>query len=338
MIKTISVEEALALDKANIVDTRSPKEFEEDNIPGSINKPLFSNEERAIVGTLYKNNQVDAYQKGIEIYTSKVISFIEEFKELRSDRPIIIYCARGGMRSKVITELVTTIGLDVYQLEGGYKNFRKYIREYFENYSNPFKMIILQGLAGIGKTDLIKKLDNSIDLEGIAKHRSSLFGALGLKPVKQKRFESRLWNKIENLKKENVKIVFVEGEAKKIGDINVPSKFFKEMEKSIIIHVKSSIKNRSIRIVRDYFTHGEDEKIKSIISSLKVAIGNEQVEKLNKLVDEKNYEPVAKFLLEEYYDSKYTHAIEEIKFKYTINNDDIKKAIEELKEIAQKEA
>ena len=336
MIKTISIDKALELKEATFIDTRTPKEFEEDNIPESINKPLFSNNERAIVGTLYKNNQSEAYEKGLEIYNQKVLDFIDEFKKLDSTKPIIIYCWRGGMRSKVITEQIVNIGLDAYQLEGGYKSFRKHVMKYFEDYKLKSKLLVLQGLAGNGKTDLLKNINPSIDLEGIAKHRSSLFGAIGLEPVSQKMFESRLWVKLEELK--NEKIIFIEGEAKKIGKINMPMLLFDEMQKAVTIKIETQIENRVKRIVKDYFSHEEDELIKKIISSLKVHLSNAKVEELNAFVDKKDYEPVAKYLLEEYYDSRYEHAINEIKFKYTISNDNQATAIEKLKKIAAKES
>ncbi len=333
MVKTIEIQDALKmLDKSAVfVDTRSPKEFAEDNIPGSINIPIFSNEERAIVGTLYKQNAVEAYQKGFGIYNSKITAFIEQFKQLPAEKKIIVYCWRGGMRSKAIAELVTDIGRNTQQLIGGYKEFRAHVREELKSYESPFKLIVLQGLAGCGKTDLIKKLNPSIDLEGFAKHRSSLFGALGLKPVSQKMFESRLWKKLQELK--NEKVVFIEGEAKKVGDLFVPDKLYEQMQKSQTIRITASIKTRSKRIVQDYFTYDEDEKIKQIIMKLNVYLTNKRVEELCVLVDEKRYEEVSQILLEDYYDHQYKHALESKTYSGEVCNDNIDKAISELQKL-----
>jgi tRNA 2-selenouridine synthase len=333
MTKTISIQEVLELDKNQIVivDTRSPKEFEEDNIPGSISIPLFSNEERAIIGTLYKENQVKAYEQGIEIYNKKITDFIEQYKIISPEKKMIIYCWRGGMRSKTITDLVSNIREDVSQLIGGYKNFRKIVRDELNNYKPLFKLIVLQGLAGCGKTDIIKNIEPSIDLEGFAKHRSSLFGSLGLKPCSQKMFESRLWEKLNSLK--NEKLVFIEGEAKKIGDIFVPTKLFQVMEESTTVEITSSMESRTKRIVRDYFTHQEDEKIKNILIKLKAFLSNNTVEELIKQIDEKNYLEVAKVLLEDHYDKQYTHALKNQNYEYKVNSDNIEEAVKELKQL-----
>jgi tRNA 2-selenouridine synthase len=334
MVKTISVENALKLNDASFIDTRSPKEFAEDNIPSSINIPIFSDDERRIVGTLYKENQEKAFKKGFEIYDSKLNDLVKEYKKLDSNKPVVIYCWRGGMRSKTMTELVTGLGYEVYQLIDGYKAYRAVIREGLINYKPPFKLVVFQGLAGCGKTDIIKAIKPSIDLEGLAKHRSSLFGAIGLKPRSQKMFESRLWAELEKHKDE--KIVFIEGEANRIGNICVPKKLFDVMQKSCTVNVKTSLPNRVKRIVKDYFTHKEDKKIKEIISKLKVPLSNKVVLEMCEQIDNKDYEPVAEHLLTDYYDSRYEHFIEGLTFAYEINNDSLKQALKELETLKQK--
>ena len=333
MTTKITVEEALKIpsDEVIFVDTRSPKEFEEDNIPGSISIPLFSNEERKIIGTLYKNNQVEAYRTGFDIYNGKILAFIDQFKRLDPDKKIIIYCWRGGMRSKTVTDLIENVRPEVFQLEKGYKKYREHVRSRLEGFEYGFEMIVLQGLAGNGKTDLIKKIQPSIDLEGFAKHRSSLFGAIGLKPVSQKKFESRLWERLERIKDE--KIVFVEGESRKIGNLFIPEKMFEKMQSSKTILVKASMESRAKRIVRDYFSHGEDEKIKEIITDLKAKIGKKMVSELVELVDSRDYETVSKILLEEYYDPQYRHVMDNKEYIKEIESDDIDLAVKEIEKI-----
>ena len=332
-MKTITIQEALMLKDEDVVfiDTRSPIEFEKDNIPGSLNIPLFSNEERAIVGTLYGQDKEKAYQTGFGIYNDKIMSFIEQFQKIDSKKTIVIYCWRGGMRSKTITELVTNIKENACQLIGGYKQFRDVVRERLEQENNNQKFIVLQGLAGCGKTDLIKKLSTSIDLEGMAKHRGSLFGAIGLRPVTQKMFESRLWCRLKELESEPV--IFIEGEARKIGEVFIPQKIFEKIQNSSHVQITASIETRSKRIVNDYFTHNEDEKVKSIIQKLKMSLGNKLVEELYQLIDEKKYEQVAKILLEDYYDSQYGHALRNQKYESEISSDDLDEAVKKLEEM-----
>ena len=328
MNKTINISQALELRDAVFVDTRTPKEFLEDHIPGAINIPIFNNEERAIVGTLYKNNRVKAYQEGFEIYNKKILSFIKSFEQIDKKKRIIVYCWRGGMRSKTIVELLTSLGKDTYQLVDGYKAYRKYVRESLENYKPSFKLIVIQGMAGSGKTDLIRRLKPSIDLEGLAKHRSSVFGAIGLKPVSQKMFETNFLKRIKEL--EDEKVIFVEGEAKKVGNINLPKKFFEHLQRSTTILIKTSLENRSKRIVRDYFSHNEDEQIKKIITGFKDYLSKKVVDELTHFVDEKEYEAVAKVLLRDYYDKQYSFAFKNQEFASEVNAESTESATREL--------
>jgi tRNA 2-selenouridine synthase len=302
-------------------------------VPNAVNIAIFSNDEREIIGTMYKNNQIQAYQEGFAIYNKKVTTFLEQFDKFSKERTMIVYCWRGGMRSKTIAELLESKGFKTLQLDNGYKKYREMVREELTRYAPPFELIVLQGMAGIGKTDIIKEIKPSIDLEGLAQHRSSLFGSLGLKPQTQKMFETKLWSKLQELKDE--KIVFIEGEAKKIGNIFVPTKLFEVMESSKTILIQISIEKRAKRIVRDYFTHGEDEEIKKIITKLKVHLSNKTVEELCKLVDEQEYETVSKVLLEEYYDKQYSFALQNKTYYKKINNKSVEETIIELNKLTE---
>lgn len=331
-MQKISVEEALKLKDAIVIDTRSPRECEKDRIPGAVNIPILDNEERKVVGTMYKENPDKATKKGYEYYNKKLPRMTEQFKKLDSSKKIIIYCWRGGMRSQTIVKLVSDLGLNAFLLEGGYRAYRRYVREQLENYKPPFTFIVLYGLAGSGKTELLKHLKPSIDLEGLAQHRSSNFGAIGLNPRKQKLFESLLFKRLKEL--EGEKFVFVEGESHKVGKVFIPNAVFKAMKKGIAVRVNCSIENRAKQIVKDYFTHREDDKIKEIIVYLKPHLTKKVVEELLKLMDEKNYEEVSKILLKDYYDSKYEHYIGQAGCSYTVCNDDMTSCIKELKKIA----
>ncbi|MSR86470.1 tRNA 2-selenouridine(34) synthase MnmH, partial [Candidatus Woesearchaeota archaeon] len=195
------------------VDVRSPKEFIEDHIPGAINIPLFSNEERAIVGTLYKQVGKDvAIDKGLEIVGHKLPEMIQEYQTLKEKR-IIVYCWRGGMRSGSVVGLLQSLKFDVVQLENGYKDYRRFVREQLDRVHIP-SLVILYGLTGSGKTEILGKIKNSIDLEGLAQHRGSIFGDIGLTQRSQKMFESLLLKRLIELQQE--KVVFIEGESRRI--------------------------------------------------------------------------------------------------------------------------
>jgi tRNA 2-selenouridine synthase len=330
-MQKISVEDTLKLKDSIVIDTRSPVEFEKDRVPGAVNIPILDNEERKIVGTLYKDNPDEAIKLGYEYYNKKLPRMTEEFKKLDPDKKIIIYCWRGGMRSQTITKLVANLGFDAALLEGGYRAYRRYVLAALEKYEPPFTFIVLYGLAGSGKTELIKKLVPSIDLEGLAQHRSSNFGAIGLKPREQKLFESLLFAELKKL--EGEKFVFIEGESRKVGRVFIPSSIFNAMKLGLAVRVNCSIANRAKQIVKDYFTHGEEDKIREIIVYLKPHLTKKVVEDLLKLMDEKNYEEVSKILLQGYYDSKYEHQISQANCSYTVCNDSIIECIKELKRI-----
>ncbi|MBR9683616.1 tRNA 2-selenouridine(34) synthase MnmH [Candidatus Woesearchaeota archaeon] len=332
-METISAKDALKLKGAVFVDTRSPKEFEIDTLPNAIQIPILDNEQRHVVGLVYKASNEKGMELGYEFYHKNLPSITKEITSLDKSKKIVIFCARGGMRSKTITELALKLGYDAVQLDGGYKSYRAFMRKTMENYKPP-KLIVLYGLAGSGKTDIIKKLNPSVDFEGFAQHRSSLFGAIGLSPSGQKKFETLLFNKFEQFKDEPY--VFVEGESRKIGSIFIPNSIFQAMNQGVSVKVNCSIENRAKRIVGDYFVHGEDEKIKEIISSLKEALSNEVVIKLLKLMDEKDYQEVSRILLEDYYDLRYQHQLENIDYDYEVNSDSVDKCVDKLNKFAEK--
>jgi len=331
-MQKISAEETLKLKDAIVIDTRTPREYEKDRIPGAINIPILDNEERKVVGTMYKENPDEATKKGYEYYNKKLPRMVEKYNKLDKNKKIIIYCWRGGMRSQTIVKLVSDLGFNAYLLEGGYRAYRRYVRAQFEKYTPPFTFIVLYGLAGSGKTELLQHLKPSIDLEGLAQHRSSNFGAIGLNPREQKLFESLLFKRLKELEKE--KVVFIEGESHKVGKVFIPNSVFKAMKKGVAVRVNCSIENRAKQIVKDYFTHGEDDKIKEIIVYLKPHLTKKVVEELMNLMDEKKYAEVSKILLTNYYDSKYEHYIGQAGCSYTVSNDDMTSCIKELKKIA----
>lgn len=330
----ISVSEALALQNALFVDTRSPGEFVVDHIPGAINLPIFDNDQRAQIGTLYKHNKDKAYEMGLKMYEQKTAKLIDTISSFDTKKKIVVYCWRGGLRSKTITELVRKQGYNALQLEGGYKSFRAFVREELHSFKPAFRFVVLHGLAGCGKTDLIKQLHPAIDLEGIARHRSSLFGAIGLEPNNQKNFETQLYFQLKAY--EDEPYVFIEGESHKVGKVYIPQNIFAAMKEGIAVRVNATNDCRVKRIVEDYFTHGEDEEIIRIIDSLRATLSNKVTDELIALVKEKNYSKVSEVLLLDYYDSRYEHGMKDLRFELTINNDDVMQATQRLQEYIKK--
>jgi len=329
MVKTISVSEAMQRKDAIFIDTRTPAEYEEDCLPNAINLPLFSNEERAIIGTIYKQVSPEkAVEQGIEFFSQKLPSFVKEINQYRK-KQIIIYCWRGGMRSRTVTALLESLKYNVLQLEGGHKAYRAYVRETLNNFQLKPKLIVLWGVTCTGKTSLIQKLTPSIDLEGLAQHRGSMYGSLGLKPHSQKKFENLLLQQLESLN--DKPYIFVEGESPKIGDVQIPPFFYKAMKKGLPLLITRSIDLRAQEAIAQYHLQDLDMiQVKAITCNLPHIISNKRKQEICELLDQKQYQHAIKILLEEYYDPLYKHTLEQFQFQAEINSDDEEKAITEI--------
>jgi len=319
-MQTITYKESLSMDLIYI-DTRSPGEFETDHIPDAVNLPILDNEERAIVGTIYTRvDKEEAIEKGFAIYEQKIEDFKKQLKRLATKK-MVIYCFRGGMRSETITKLAMEIGLDAVQLKGGYKTYRKYVRERLNNYQFKPRLVVLHGLTGTGKTDIIQKCSDSIDLEGLAKHRSSVFGAIGLSPVSQKMFESQLLIEMDRL--QDRKYVLIEGESRKIGNIIIPEFFFEAMKTGINVKIEASMDERVARLMKIYTSSKENIiKIRQITATLVKRLGKQKVNTMLELLEQNKPAEFMKRILIDYYDPLYSYSISEIDYELTVSHDD----------------
>ncbi len=324
-MKSISVEQALKLENVVFIDTRTPSEFKQAHIPGAINIPLFTDDERALIGTIYhRESKEKAMDLGIRIFGERLQEYIGLYAKFKS-RKMVIYCWRGGMRSKAITSFLDSIGYDVYQLEGGHKAFRNYVVNRLKNFDLRPKLIVLYGKTGANKTKLVQQLRPSIDLEGLAQHRSSLFGAVGLKPTSQKMFEALFLFELEKLNKE--KYLFVEGESRKIGDIIIPEFFFKAMQKATKIKIECPVFHRAKNILVEYFdSEDKIKQVRQVIPSLKKFLGMKKVEYLLSLIDKGDFLGVTKTLLVDYYDIKYRHTVDSFEYALTVDSSDLESA------------
>jgi len=326
-MKTIIIEEALEGDYV-FLDVRTPKEFEESTIPGAVNVPLFSNEERAVVGTLYAHEGKDkAFSKGLDFVSKKLPKLLEAVSKYKNSK-LIVFCWRGGMRSKSLTGLLEGLGYDVQQLEGGHKAYRNYVLKRFESYKLKPNLVVLNGLTGAGKTEILKQFPNSLDLEGLAQHRSSILGSVGLNPVSQKMFDALLFKRLEELK--NEKYMIIEYESKKIGHVQMPEFLYEALKKGIQVKIVCSFEDRVKRLVKEYSPHKKElvDKIKLMRKS----VGNDKkIQEWLKMLKENKFEDLAGLILKEYYDPLYSHTVEAIKYDYVLEKDYVKR----IKEITQ---
>lgn len=330
MVPTISVEKALQSSNAIFIDTRTPQEFAEDHLPDAVNIPIFSNDERAVIGTLYKQvSQEKALEKGVELFSQRLPNFMREINKFK-DKELIIYCWRGGMRSKAVVSLLDALKYNVCQMEGGHKQYRQYVRECLENYIIKPKLIVLWGLTCSGKTALLSHFSNSLNLEQLAQHRGSLYGGIGLTPNTQKCFESLLLQRLEQLNQENY--IIVEGESKRIGRVVMPAFLSTAIKKGIPVFVTRTVENRASLAMTEYFTTADDiTKIKEITMNLKKVISAKDKNKVIQLLNQKKYQQAAKILLQQYYDPLYNHTLKNIQYQFEIDNNNLTMAAQELR-------
>src|SRR3990167_4576208 len=294
MVETIMVEDALEIKDCVFIDVRTPKEFEEYHIKDAINVPLFSNSERHEIGCLYKQvSQEKAIQFGMDMFLSRVDSYLKEIKGIKKD--LIVYCWRGGMRSRAIAELFNT------------KAYRNYILKKLNEFNYDFEFYVLCGLTGSGKTKVLKNFENSLDLEDLAQHRGSLFGGVGLKRRSQKMFDVLLFSELDGLKGFNR--VLIEGESRKIGDLILPEKLFTKIRRGKKIFLEVNLDERAKNIREEYFVGSQILEIKNILLNMKQILSINVVNDLVNKVDEGDYFYVSKNLLEKYYDSKYRYTM-----------------------------
>ncbi|BHH85378.1 tRNA 2-selenouridine(34) synthase MnmH [Desulforhopalus sp. 52FAK] len=322
----VSFEEALAAGHL-IVDVRSAAEYKVGTVPGAVNVPLFDEDERAVIGTIYKHGGQDkAIDKGFSYVGAKIGELLGAFEPYR-DRVVAVCCARGGMRSRAIVNLLLQSGYKAHQIIGGYKTYRHGVLGFLDSYAP--KLIVLHGLTGTGKTRIIQALDNSIDLEELARHRSSLFGGLDREPSCQRTFESELVQAAETLGQEPY---FVEGESRKIGRVFIPKPFAMAMKSAVLVNITCSLTTRIERIVEDYPVEGEKKRqdILKILLSLKQSMGAARVEEMCDLFNSNQLHDLVRILLVDYYDKRYARSMSEYNFDLEVSSESINKVAEQL--------
>ncbi len=315
MQPVIDLEQALELRRrgALFVDVRSPAEFAETTIPGAINVPIFDDEERAEIGTLYKQTgRKDARRRGIEIVSPRIPDILQQVEEARDpdSPPVVVFCWRGGQRSLAITTFLNLAGIPARQLKGGHKAFRRLVIDYFEQ--EEFKrVLVVRGLTGVGKTLLLQRLAAEdypvIDLEGLANHRGSAFGGLGLGDQPgQKLFEARLWQQLEECR--DAGYLLTEGESRHIGRLVVPPRFHQAMQEQISLWVEAPLDYR-VRVILDDYPARDDLTMafEPPLLALKERLGKEAVADLLDLLHRKQWEELTRRLMVDYYDPLYMH-------------------------------
>jgi len=289
---------------ACIIDVRTPKEFEQGHIPGAKNIPLFENEDRVIVGTLYKKEgRQAAILKGLEIVGPKMAALVNDVLKQAEGKDIYIHCWRGGMRSGSVAWLLELYGLKVVVLKGGYKAFRNMVLRNLESKSS---IIILGGRTGSGKTHILNQLkakgEQVIDLEKLAKHKGSAFGALGEeRQPSQEQFENELMVQLGEQSPERK--IWIEDESRLIGNKNIPLALWEQMRKSAVVYIDVPFEKRIDILVEDYGKF-DKEQLKDSVLRISKKMGPEQTSKAISALEQGDLRTVCEFCLG-YYDKAY---------------------------------
>ncbi|MGM0439553.1 MAG: tRNA 2-selenouridine(34) synthase MnmH [Chlamydiota bacterium] len=307
MLKPLTLSKFMAA-PGTIFDVRSPTEYQHAHIPGARSLPLFSDEERTEIGTLYKQiGQQTAISRGLEIIASKAESLVEEAFRQAHQQPLKIYCWRGGMRSGFITMLFKTLNHSAYQLEGGYKTFRHWV---LKTLQQPRRVNILGGYSGSGKTAILKALQDRgqqiLDLEALANHRGSSFGRFGQQPQPyNEHFENKIalrWGSFDPKRP-----VWIEDESRMIGRCKIPDALFMMMQSAPLYFLERPLQERIAHIHQLYGHIPADDLVEATMR-IKKRLGGLRTQEACQAFREGPFEKAVELILQ-YYDKTYRHCL-----------------------------
>jgi len=300
---TLKVDAFIAKMKEHpLLDIRTPAEYHQGHLPNALSFPLFSNEERVVVGTLYKQQGKEtAVLKGLELVGPKLKNFVLQARKQKG--ALCLYCWRGGMRSNSMAWLLETAGREVYVLEGGYKAYRTYCRELI---ASGLKLIMLSGPTGSGKTEILHHLaalgEQVLDLEGLANHRGSSFGGIG-QPIQPstEQFTNLIFEKMEGF--DRIRPIWVEGESQTIGKVSILNELFFQMNNCPTIRIDPPREERVKRLLRDYAGFPVEE-LRLSIEKISKRLGGKDTQDTLEALSVGDFQKVVELTLD-YYDKGY---------------------------------
>lgn len=327
-----------------LVDVRAPLEYKDGHIPGAINIPLFSNEERAIIGTLYKQKGTEqAKWKAMEIVSPKIPQLLQSIKDYAADgKKPLIYCWRGGSRSGAMGTFAELAGLSVCRLTGGYKAYRTWCTEQLqEDLFRGKKPVILHGMTGVGKTLILDQLASqehpTLDLEKMANHRGSIFGHFGLgAPHNQKTFESLLLDRLHQLGQADYLIL--EAESRRVGHATLPEFMMDWRKVGIHFNLKASLSFRINVIMQEYVTPAVnmEEFTQEAINSftqIKKRLSPNDREIAEQMLRDNDFASFIELILVKYYDPFYQFHLDDYKGELIeISYESIEEAVDKINE------
>ncbi len=310
LVNDLSVDALSRFD--DIIDVRAPSEFADDHIPGAINLPVLDDDERARIGTTYvRGSKFRARRDGAALVTANISRHLSG---VLADKPAayrpLVYCWRGGMRSRAMATILSAIGWQVAVVGGGYKTWRRNVVTGLRTSDEPIKVLLLDGQTGTGKTETLLRLQalgaQILDLEGLANHRGSVFGAIGDKAQpSQKLFESRLWTQLARL--DPGRPIVVEAESKLIGRRTLPERLARAMQEADRIEVHATLTARAKYLVTAYSDLAEDlPRLTLAIEALRPFHARTTIEHWLSLARSERLQQLAMEIAERHYDPRYT--------------------------------
>ncbi len=305
MLKPISINDFLQLSgTVPLLDVRTPAEFLHGHVPGAFNLPLFTNEERVIVGTTYKQvGREEAILLGFDLTGPKWSGFINQALAIAPGKTVAVHCWRGGMRSGAMAWALNLYGFEVYVIQGGYKRYRHWAHRQFEQ---PYHLQVLGGMTGCGKTRLLHQLkqlgEQVVDLEEIACHQGSAYGSMNkLEQPSQEQFENNLAFALHQLDKQQT--IWVEDESLNIGKRSIPKPFWQQMAEASVIEVQVDTEQRIKHLVAEYGGLDKDFLVQST-ERIRKRLGPEQTKNAIAAIRSNRMEDFIRLALV-YYDKTY---------------------------------
>ncbi len=319
MAELINIESFISLSaRIPVIDVRAPSEYKQGHIPGALNIPLFDDQERKVVGTAYKQiNKEAAMYAGLDFAGKKLVSLAKEgVRTAGRNKTLLVHCWRGGMRSKSMVWLFETMGLSCYLLDGGYKSYRSYVREVLVA---PLNLLVIGGRTGSGKTAILHHLslggEQVIDLEGLAHHKGSAFGALGEEEQPStEQFENELCRVMLPL--DSKKVTWIEDESRNVGKCVIPIELFTRMRETEIIFLDISREQRARHLVGDYSQY-EQEALRTCILKIEKRLGGHRTKEALEAIEQEDYYQTAMITLH-YYDKAYMYSLEKNHEQYQV--------------------
>jgi tRNA 2-selenouridine synthase len=297
-----------------VIDARSPAEFAEDHIPGAINCPVLDNEQRIIVGTLYKQSSpFDARKVGAVLVARNVANHIEAcFSDKPKGWKPLVYCWRGGQRSGAFTHILREVGWSAKRLQGGYKSWRHLVIEQLGSVPTALRFTVVAGPTGSAKTRVLEALQRQghqvLNLEALAQHKGSVLGDLPGQPQpSQKMFETLVHAEVSRF--DPARPVFVESESKRVGQLRVPDAVFEGIQSGNWVRVQASMEERVQFLLRDYDYFLSGPVLEQQLDRLKELCGGETVNRWKSLAAGKEFATLVAELLAQHYDRFYLRSL-----------------------------